>query len=497
MQKLAALSPWASNPVNTSGRSNPIEAIAGPSSKPSLPSKQSPRFNINIANRSQAGNFDYENLRIPDPSMLRRKALQANPFYKPSNETLEQPSPRYQTLGNYLKKFPPVPAGVPFRVVPSVRKNGKIDHEESLRRYTKLLNTNGYDADPIAEGNRSVALSDGPIYHVEGKDAADWLYNRRGLKLTPDMWNRAAKARANSTSQLGPLPTSVYFAWSPASNSNTAFNGEETNNQHLNRYNHKTVDEAYTAADNLDEINGYTQRDYDGQLFEPWQRLMNFQDMQDHELSHAFNYLPAYKHTRQSGTGYTGKEGIDNIFFSTSNDRNKPQYTKEQTENRRKKYSNMFDNTYFGYHGGVSEYIGAMSRVKRYGKELGFDTFNSNHKKAREAMSQTLRYLAAHPNPKELTSEQQRIHSWLNTAVKNYRYVDPEYKTLSEKLENAQSEGELREYATKRKQLMDSYKYDANSPFYKDVLDFMTDSTLQGLVNNNPNMQSLNNIHLT
>lgn len=484
MQKLASQRQQTSNSVNTSKRQV-------------LPNKQAPQFNINIANRSQAGNFKYENLRLPEYTIWAqeqsRRINQSWPFFKQNNSSIsEQPIYKHQTLGTYLRKLPPVPAGVHFREVPLVKNNGKIDYEKSIRKYTNLLNANGYNVGPLAENvEGELSWLEGPIYHADGKDAADWLYNRRGLKLTPDMWDKATKARSSNTSQLGLLPPSVYFAWQRYRNNfNMPFNAARSNNQHINMYGYRDIDDIYTS-DGLNQISGYTQHDQDGQMFEPWERLMRFQDMQDHELSHSFNFLPSFRYVKQLDKHI---EGIDDAFFSARNDSNNPMYTKQDADLRKAKYFDLFRGTYFGSSGGVPEYIGAMSRVKRYGKELGFDTFSSNPKKARYAMSQTLHYLAAHTNPKELTSEQQRIHSWLNTAVRNYRYRDPEFETLSEKLDNARSEEELHEYSTKRKQLQDSFIHDVNSPFYKDVLDFMTDSTIQGLVRTNPN---LNNIYLT
>jgi hypothetical protein len=141
-----------------------------------------------------------------------------------------------------------------------------------------------------------------------------------------------------------------------------------------------------------------------------------------------------------------------------------------------KNYSDLFSGTYLER---PSEYIGAMARVKRYGAELGYDTNSQDPVKARAAMAQALQYFTTHPEPETLTNEQQRIHGWLNEAARNSM--------------EAKQKGNKNTW---------DYTEDSECPLYTEVLDFMTDATIQGLVrndvpSNNANaLRNLNNTYL-
>lgn len=431
------------------------------SPKMTVPSKSPAKLNINIKNQQQSDKFPHT-------------------LFENNNQNIPQ---QYSNISQFIQQYPPTPAGVPYRRVNTVSNQDGLwktwDIWDNINDYTDLLNkskASNEKLSPIAFRAANLLSDDissnTPIYQVDGRDAVNWLYGRRGLQFTDEQWNRANKARQSVTSQLGKLPQSIYYAWSDNNNTNAysmnLSGNKDENNQFFNVFNPNYFDQPYS----YDDYNGYDRYRQHGKLQEPWQRFMNFQEAQDHELSHSFNNITPV--TLQNPDRQWIWDGLnsgykDHMFFRKTNNPEQPYYDDDMTSKRVQKFQNIFNNTYLER---PSEYIGAMSRVKRYGAELGFDTTSKDPTTARNAMIQTLHYLARHEKPEELTPEQQRIRSWIRTAAINYwgkhaDNKDPYFK----------------------------YIEDVQSPLYKDILDFMTDSTIQGLVRTNPN--NLNNIHLT
>lgn len=420
--------------------------------KATVPSKRPAQLNINIRNQQQANKFP---------------------------NALPQQSGKY-SVGNFIRRFPPTPAGVSYRVVNPVPNSSSV--QDNINAHTDSLNRSGLypeklsPMDSKAEDWLSLDVSpENTIYQVDGRDAANWLWDRRGLQFTNAQWDRANKARQNVTSQLGKLPQAISYAWSSDNEGimGTAYSlpfNRDTykNNQSFNIFNHKYFDQPYE----YNMYDGYGLKQQHGQLQEPWQRFMDFQETQDHELSHSFNDV-------LSDTPDTDDEELDldlevpyekDIFFRKTNNPEQPYYDDATTSQRAKDYSQLFSGTYLQR---PAEYIGAMSRVKRYGAELGFDTTSQDPTTARNAMAQTLHYFATHQKPEELTSEQQRLHYWLNTAARNHG--SNEQHLLQQQREQGINPGKVN---------YSNYTEGAQSPFYKDVLNFMTDSTIQGLVRN-------------
>lgn len=463
LQKLASLtksawSPYAMNPDNTG--SNPISHLSGGFSKPSKPivtAKQQPKLNRNAV---KVGNlFNYDNLI--EPTTIR--------------------------VGEYISNhYPPTPAGIPYRIIQPIDNSNGL--QDDINTHTDLLNRSGLyseELSPLDSGvarvlSRTISPKQ-PIYQVDARDAANWMYNRRGLKLTDEMWGRANKARQDVTSQLNKIPQAVYYAWSNNDDVDAyslPFNvDKKKNNQSFNVFNPNYFDQPYWYG----PYNGFTNADQAGQLLDPWQRFMNFQDTQDHELSHSLNdTTPITLSSKDSEWvgGGQNKSQKGRMFFRRTNNPEQPYYDDDTTNKRYQDFRDLFANTYLQ---GPSEYIGAMGRVKRYGAELGYDTTNPDTAKARAAMAQTLHYLTTHPKPEELSWEQQRINSWLNTAATNHM------------LKNNKQNEEF-EYNSADKA---NYIKDLESPFYRDVLEAMTDATIQGLVRNDTpsnNTRALNNL---
>lgn len=531
LQKLANLtkvawSPYAMNPDNTG--SNPISHLSGgPSTpaKPEVPAKQPSQFNINVANPNQAGNFSYTNLIKPTttrrflnwPQTSREQIAYQNklryrpyrtggghgsrqqPYQQPQQP--QQPQQHY-TVGQYIQKYPPTPAGVPYREVKPIYDSDGV--QDNINAYTDVLNESGLYPEELSslDSKAMESLSEHispnqTIYQVDARDAANWMYNRRGLDLTDEQWARANNARQSVTSQLNRIPQTVYYAWSnddaPGGYS-LRFNGDRyENNQFFNVFNPNRFDQPYFYSD----YNGLGLEQQQDQLFEPWQRLMHFQDVQDHELSHSFNDVLNNENKKWVWDGIIPSK-VDDLFFRTTNNPGQPYYDDNATRQRRHKFYTIFDNTYLSK---PSEYMGAMSRAKRYGAELGYATTSPDPATARNAMAHTLHYFANHPNPEELSPEQQRLHFWLNSAAINHmRAYSDDYKN-GRKAIKGNSEEELRQKAIQRQQfnqnLDTNYIKDPESPFYRDVLDFMTDSTIQGLVRNdvpNNNTNALQNL---
>lgn len=503
----------------------------------SLPPKQPSQFNINIANRSQAGNFNYDNLIKPTTRQFltwRRPSSEQTAYqnrlqYRPYRQgggysSSQQPNtqlnthqlqptqaPQHYTVGQYIQQFPPTPAGAPYRHVNFRPSYGTV--YDTLADYTTLLNRLNIYPEEVSElGDPAYYYLDddkGPrhksqIYHVDGRDAANWLWNRRGLQLTDEQWDRAVRARYSPNSQINAMPQSTYFAWSKDNDKVNAYSlrlsDEDRQNQFIHVFNPSYFDNTYRQSD----YSGYGLEQNDGRLLEPWERLMGFQDVQDHELSHSFNdpYKPDKWTWNWDDWSDHGFRDENDQFFRITNNPDQPYYDSDTTRQRRNKYFNMFRNTYLEEPG---EYLGAMGRLKRYGAELGFDTTSPDPVKARSAMAHTLHYFATHQKPEELTPEQQRLHSWLNTAAGDHMLeYSQDYIDNINELRNmpVNSEEELRQRALRRQQLeqnfntdRDNYIKDAQSPFYRDVLQFMTDDTIQGLVRNVPNNTSaLNNL---
>lgn len=510
---------------------NMIGIGSGGSNRP-VPAKQPSQFNINVANRSQAGNFSYDNLIKPttrrylnqqQPSreqIAYQNKLKYRPYrrgggysssqqtypYQPSNTQQQQPyqpPQQHYTVGQYIRKYPPTPAGVPYRRVRPIYDSDGF--QDNINAYTDVLNDSGLyhkelsslDSDAAERLSKDISPND-TVYQVDARDAANWMYSRRGLDLTDAQWARMNAARQSQNSQLNPMPQAIYYAWSnnngDSGGYSLSFNGDsDKNNQFFNVFNSNRFDQPYF----LSEYNGYGLGQQHDQLLEPWQRLMHFQDVQDHELSHSFNDIPDSKWIGPWDLGMDFGNKSD-LFFRTTNNPEQPYYDNDTTEYRKDKFDRIFQDTYLSE---TSEYIGAMGRVKRYGAELGYDTTSSDPTTARIAMAHTLHYFANHPNPEELTPEQQRLHSWLNTAAMNHmRAYSDDYKTGREAIKG-NSEEELRQRAIQRQQfnqnLYTDYIKDPESQFYMDVLDFMTDSTIQGLVRNdvpNNNTSALNNL---
>lgn len=434
--------------------------------------KQPSKFNINIANRSQAGNFNY------------------NDLIKPQTQQ-SQSQPQHYTIGQYIQKFPPTPAGVSYRRI-NPGSQGSETVSDAIYDYTTLLNMSGLYPEKLSYPtfNQRFALDslNGPrdkseLYQTDSRETANWLWNRRGLQLTNDQWNRAVKARQSANSQLNKMPQSLYFAWSRDNDNVNAASMRLSNDKEFNQFMHVFNPKFFDRPYQHREYSGYSLKQKDGQPLEQWERLMNFQDAQDHELSHSFNNV--WNPTRYLGSFQNSH------FWKVSNDPKKPIYDNDTADQRMIKYDNIFGNTYLVK---PSEYIGAMARVKRYGAELGFDTTSPDPAKARAAMAQTLHHFANHKNPQELTFEQQRIHSWLNTAagdhMMNYSQDDEDdyvNKLLQKNpVKSIEELKQLQQFNTDK----DNYIKDVKSPFYKDVLDFMTDDTIQGLVQY-PNLRTL------
>lgn len=390
--------------------------------------------------------------------------------------------PVHTNIGEYLRLNTPTPAGVPYRIAQGIRPDNIDD-------YTNLLNGSGLFSEKLSPVHSSTVKSvsddispNDTIYQIDGRDAVNWLWDRRGLQLTDDQWNRAAKARQNVTSQLGNLPQSIYSAWTnndAVGAYSISFDKDRSkNNQYFNVFNPDYFDKPY----NYNTYNGRSVYP-NGTVLPPAQRFMNFQETQDHELSHSANQAPTTLKSYDKKWINDGNTAgyKDHMFFRKTNNPKAPYYDDATTSQRVKDYSQLFSGTYLER---PSEYIGAMARAKRYGAELGFDTTSTDPAKARTAMAQTLHYLANHQNPQELTYEQQRLNSWLNTAAGN-----------SMKLKQKDNQ--------KDNQNVGDYIKDSQNPFYHDVLDFMTDATIQGLVrnsttSNNANaLQNLNNTYLS
>lgn len=461
-----AISPFGMNPDISKENGSPIQILTGNNhvlSKASLPEKKISQFNTNVLNKSQANNFKQEQLKVPEnqfQKLLRTFNIKTEP-------------PKYYSVGKYLKQYPPVPPGVLYREVPKKQKEYSWDHGDSeykdLIAYTNQINNSGIYPNkasiPDESGNEAIQMGISPntnLYHIEGRDLADWLWERRGLKLSDAMWDKAKAHRQSPNSQLKELPHSLYHAWGAGlmEAGSAELNSKAKNNQYFNVFNPSFIDFEY----NYDKENGYAIKDWHNRQLEPWEKLMKHQDIQDHEASHAFNQLQG---ERWQGSGSAERE---QIFF---NKLNSSLGNDASIDNLKQEYNNLFKDTYLypSYQTGLDEYIGVMSRVKRYGAELGFDTTNPDPNVARDAMSKTLHYLATHNNPKDLTPEQQRINSWLNTAANNH-YTQ---QNTPQPIKNNQD--------------IDMKKYisDPSSPFYKDILKFITDDTMQGLVNNNSN----------
>lgn len=384
--------------------------------------------------------------------------------------------PFYTGVGSYLQEMhTPTPAGVPYRIV-----------DGDVQGYTNSLNRSGLFPERLSSVSTNTTKTvaddmalDSPIYQMDGKDAMNWLWERRGLKLTDEMWDRIRAARQNVTSQLGNLPQSIYSVWSNDGKVNAyslAFEKNiNKNNQYFNVYNPNYFDETYKP----NEYSGRTVYDKETALT-LLQRYKMFEDTQDHELSHSAN--PTLHEIGKGDKGWitdeNGKRVLkDNMFFRKTNDPLNPYYDDATTTQRVKDYQQLFAGTYLGK---PSEYMGAMARAKRYGAQLGFDTTSADPAKARAAMAKTLHYLANHQKPEELTYEQQRLNSWLNTAAKN-----------SMRLKQKQNQ----KANQKQNQNVGDYIKDAQNPFYNDVLNFMTDATIQGLVRNDT-PTNLNNAYL-
>lgn len=450
----SAWSPFAMNPDVTGKK--PVQSLSGVSPKPVMPLNPS-QLNIHVKNQQQANRFTN--------TLLKKN------FRQPQN------SQQRYNISSYIQKFPPTPDGVPYRRVTDFPKSGEYQYQANqadINTHTDLLNRSGLFPEKLSPMEDIIAYQlnndiapNTPIYQADGRSLANWLWNRRGLQFTDEQWNRASKARQNATSQLHSLPQSVYYAWSNNKDVNAysmPFKEDGyKNNQFINVFNPNHFDNPYK----YDTYSGFSLRQQDGKALTPGQRFLDFQESQDHELSHSFNdIVPAETYN-------TNEE--NNMFFRKTNNPEQPYYDRDTTFQRISKFNDLFADTYLNK---PIEYIGAMSRVKRYGAELGFDTTSPDPDKARAAMAQTLQYFATHQNPEELTGEQQRLHSWLNTAARNYNREQQKYR-----------KGILPYF-------YHNYIKDPTgwSPFYKEVLDFMTDSTIQGLVQTNPN--NLNNTHL-
>lgn len=546
LQKLANLtkvawSPYAMNPDH----GNPISSSSGGSSAPtsytpsvpSVPKQYPAKLNINVANPNQAGNFNYNNLIKPTtrqflsqpktsigqqnnsigqqnnrPYRSRSSASRqsyrghrsgvSNPSYQPNTQ---QPQPlQHYTVGQYIRQYPPTPAGVPYRMVRPIYDSDGL--QDNINAYTDVLNESGLfpeelsslDTDIAERLLKDISPSD-TVYQVDSRDAANWLWSRRGLELTDAQWARANAARQAQNSQLNRMPQTMYYAWSDRDKTNgysIRFNNDiDENNQFFNVFNPNFFDQPYKYNDQQ----GFGLQQQQGQLLEPWQRYMWFQDVQDHELSHSFNDTSDPVDDRRwvydgMNSGWKG-----NLFFRMTNDPSSPYYNDETVNARIAKFNTIFDNTYLN---DIHEYIGAMGRIKRYGAELGYETTSPDPSTARHAMARTLHHFATHPRPEELSPEQQRLYTWLNTAALNHmQYYSQDYidraNTLNSK---SNSEEELRQrYQLKQDTDIDKANYikDTEAPFYMDVLDFMTDSTIQGLVRNdvpNNNTNALQNL---
>lgn len=408
--------------------------------------KRPAQLNLNINNQSQAGRFPH--------SLFE------------NNQNAPQ---RYSTISQFISQYPPTPAGLSYRVVNPVSNSSSA---ANINNYTTVLNNSGLfpeklsapDSATINILSRDVAPNT-PIYQVDGRDAANWLWNRRGLQLTDAQWDRMHRARQSVLSQLHKIPQTTYFTWSNNDNINAyshRFSGnKDINNQFVHVFNPNYFNQTHYS---YRPYSGYNIASQQGKSVAPWRQFMNFQDMQDHELSHSFNNITpiTVRHYPNDSEQINGVNK-GNMFFRRTNNPEQPYYDDATTEQRVQNFSNLFKGTYLERPG---EYIGAMGRVKRYGAELGFDTTNPDPVKARAAMAQTLHYLANHQKPEELTQEQQRIHGWLNVAAENYR-------ARQNALQN-----------TNENNYTDNIQ-DVQSPFYMNVLDFMTDATIQGLVRNN------------
>lgn len=136
-----------------------------------------------------------------------------------------------------------------------------------------------------------------------------------------------------------------------------------------------------------------------------------------------------------------------------------------------------------------------MARIKREAAGYGHDVFNADDKIARDGMARTLQRIATETNPEYLPYEMQRIHTWANTSFDNYFNTIQQHRDLIQRNDPGRREEIIRlDNILKNRKKMEN---DPNSPLYQNILRYLTPETLRALVNNNPNTQSLNNIHLT
>lgn len=409
-----------------------VKNIFGP---PDLPKPINHSFDLNVNNMKDATSDEF-NAKVNDWNR------QYNDKYNGGRQDVP-----------FLHNVPYVPSNVPYYKV----SDSKIFYP-GAKNYTKVYQDNQYKHSDIKRDYAAdirKQLNDKPVYAVKGKDFADWAYNRAGIELNPSNLSRAINARKGSQSQLSPAARTIYYgnARPSVDSFSDSLNRPEVNNQYFNAINtDESVHEyfsdprypdtyenspQYNAHDYMLDHNGYINaKDVQGKL--PGVQLYKLQEMQDHLGTRALNHVSPSDNHRD-------------MFSVFGNQRN----------NMRDKYNQMFNGTLWGPDAqGPGAYAGSLARAKRYGQAQGYDVWSKDPNTRRDAFAKSLHGLK-NADPNNLSLEQQRIHNWLNTAAKNY---------------------------TNNNQQPDDTN-DHNSNFYKDVLQFATDDTLEGLVqNNNLNM---------
>lgn len=367
---------------------------------------------------------------------------------------------KWRTNKPFSDNLSACPSGVPYTKIGYGR-----NFYQGANDYTLANNAAGYKQNPINEylvNNHVKPLinPDNGVYAVDGIDALQWMYKYYGAKqLDPSQLARAAYHRAQPGSQLGVMPRTIYY---------TESSPKHMGSFHVpiapsKNYELGDSDQSVVAIKDMTDLKVgpsayagtdlYTSSVTDEQQESlPW-RLLYHQALQLHETGHAFNRDKS-KFDPKTGEGYT------RFFAPLGGD----------VDETYDEFQKLFAGTYME---NPEEYINAMGHAKRYGHSLGLDVFNKDPKIARRELAKTLhRIKNSCINYDELPLEQQRLLRWLDTAGVNHgtgvrKDVDW-YKNYREGTGADPS----------------SDHNNPNSKFYMDILKFMTDDTLQGLVHN-------------
>lgn len=432
----------------------------------------SPSFNITaptekpIEWREPKYNYDLNNVYA-----VRRHADYNLPTYTEVVNTAPIP------MGLKYKKYDDIPFKWLYRDPPTKVRNDKL----------KGHNLASIIMDKLTSGKS--------IYETDVKDTAKWLYKRKGHDLTDEQWEGILKARQSPRSALRPIPSNIYYFPSDRVSTGAAsMLNEKSNSQEYIPFISMNSENPLNdfQGSPYEKINGYI-RYIDDQSNA--RDLYAYHEILDHELSHAFN-IGQYNNPVVAKPWEKGSkvvqwnkmlEHLPNNYsiFSGS-------LTPEQTSPFIKnEVHDLFNDTYIGL---PQEYLGAMARIKRQAAGDGYDVFNEDDKIARDGMSRTLHRIATETNPEQLPYEMQRIHTWANTSFDNY------FNIIQQQRDAIQNDPERREEFIRLDNILKNRKQmeqDPNSPLYQNILRYLTPETLRALVHNNPNTQSLNNIHLT